>query len=157
MPTSLAATRPPEPVAGRARRPVDPPGACAPPAPATHLALRIAPGPDADALGEQLPRLWRARAAPRRGARRIELSIVETCGRSREERERDALRLLQAEAAGAPWAGERDTLRATLVSVDTDEHLLLLAAGSGAVAAGAVAAVVSELARLYPVAMLAMA
>ena len=80
-----------------------------------------------------------------RAASRVELSVVEICGRSSADRERDALRLLRTETP--PGAG---TLRATLVSLGPLEHLLMLAAGEQPAADGALALLAAELGRRDP-------
>lgn len=87
--------------------------------------MRLSAEVDADALVEDLARLWADAPSRTRAASRVELSVVETCGRSAADRERDALRLLHAEADGPPCTA---ALRATLVSLAAGEHLLLLAA-----------------------------
>jgi hypothetical protein len=80
----------------------------------------------------------------------VALSLVETCGRSRDARERDALRLLEAEASAWPVRAPGAVLRAVLVRLDRTDHLLLLAAPEARGAAGRLAAVAAEVARLYP-------
>ena len=117
------------------------------------LALRVSAGVDADRLAEELGRAWRATACARRSAPGIALSVVETCGRTPGERERDAMRLLADERhADRP----RGTLRATLVSLGAGDHLLLLAAAPGATALAALSAIAADLGRLYPVATIAL-
>ena len=115
--------------------------------PAPRVALRVSTMVDADVLAEDLARLWRETPCRMRAASRVELSVVETCGRSAADRERDALRLLHAEAEGPPCAA---ALRATLVSFAGGDHLLLLAASPKA-GAGALAALTDGLALRYPV------
>jgi hypothetical protein len=128
------------------------PGA-APPA-ACHL-LRLRTGSDADALREQLSRLCRQLpVGGRRATPAIALSVVETCGRNAADRERDALRLLDAEAQAPASAAPRQTLRATLVSIAPDEHLLLLAVAPDTAMRRLLSMLVAELARLYPAAAL---
>jgi hypothetical protein len=115
------------------------------------LALRLAGPVDADLLHEQLRRWWQAAVRRRPGAAAVALSRVESCARSRCEREHDALRLLRLEAdAGVPGES-RDGLRATLVSVDAAEHLLLLAVDPDAQSAAGLPAVCSALERQYRV------
>jgi hypothetical protein len=109
-----------------------------------ELLLRLPQSIDPDTLAAQLAALWRVATGRCPPAVRVEMSVVETCGRTRGERERDARRLLQAERGPRPRPG---SLRATLVSVDAHEHLLLLAAASGT---GALTTLVTELERLHP-------
>jgi hypothetical protein len=110
------------------------------------MALRLSAVIDADALVEDLARLWRDAPCRTRVASRVELSVVETCGRSAADRERDALRLLHAEADGPPCTA---ALRATLVTLAAGEHLLLLSASPKVGATGLVA-LADGLARRYP-------
>jgi hypothetical protein len=101
----------------------------------SSLTVRLRTDVDTDALREHLARLWCEQGGRRRARSGVELSVVETCGRSPGERERDALRLLGLEAASRRDAASGVPLRATLVSVDARDHLLLLAApaeGGGA-------------------------
>ena len=115
------------------------------------VALRLREPVDAELLREQIAAPWPGRGTRRAAARRIELSVVETCGRTPDERERDALRLLRAEADAA---GPMGLLRATLVRLSASEHLLLLTAVAGP--AEGLIALVNELGRLRPVSMLAL-
>lgn len=155
MPASLAAPDPIDAIraggthAAEALRPIASRDDAAP----VRVALRLAASIDAEALGDELARLWTERCALRRGAARVELSVVETCGRSPAERERDALRLLDAETRAVRPAG---TLRATLVSLGTRDHLLLLAAAPGALALQALGRTAADLERLYPLAAFAL-
>ncbi len=114
-------------------------------APASRIALRLSAHIDAEALCEQLAVLWRDALRRPRGGSGVELSIVEICGRSRGDRERDAIRLLRTETAPTACA-----LRATLVSLDPGEHLLMLAAAAHPGAVAPLAALVAELGRQYP-------
>ena len=110
-------------------------------------ALRLSGAPDARSLGEELERTWiEARGAHRAAA--FALSLVETCGRTRAERERDARRLLRLEA-DVPGLASRGRLRATLVGIDPQDHLLLLTG-----APDVLDAAVERLARRWPVAPL---
>jgi hypothetical protein len=118
------------------------------------LALRLSTGVDPERLADELGRAWRSLGSARREAAGVALSIVETCGRSADERERDALRVLSDERRAA---SPRGTLRATLVSLGSREHLLLLAAAPGATALQALAAIAEDLERLYPIATVALA
>jgi hypothetical protein len=118
------------------------------------LALRLSTGIDPERLAEELGRAWRSLGGTRRDAVGVALSIVETCGRDADERERDALRVLSDECRAA---NPRGTLRATLVSLGSREHLLLLAAAPGATALQALSAIVEDLERLYPIATVALA
>lgn len=113
--------------------------------PAPRVALRVSAEVDADVLVEDLAGLWRDALAHRRASSRVELSVVETCGRSAADRERDALRLLHAEVDGPPCAA---ALRATLVTLGAGEHLLLLAASAKLGQVG-LAALVDGLGRRY--------
>jgi hypothetical protein len=121
---------------------------------APALALRLSAGVDVDRLAEELGHAWRAVRGARRDAAGIALSVVETCGRTADERERDALRVLRDERHAA---GPRGTLRATLVSLGAGEHLLLLASAPGATALQALASIAEDLERLYPIATIALA
>jgi hypothetical protein len=120
---------------------------------ASALALRLSAGVDVDRLAEEIGRAWRSAAPARRDAADVALSVVETCGRTPGERERDALRVLRDERRAA---GSRGTLRATLVSLGAREHLLLLAAAPGTTALQALSAIAEDLERLYPVATVAL-
>jgi hypothetical protein len=120
---------------------------------APALALRLSAGVDVDRLAEEIARAWRAARPTRRDAADVALSVVETCGRTPGERERDALRVLRDERRAA---GPRGTLRATLVSLGAREHLLLLAAAPGTTALQALSAIAEDLERLYPVATVAL-
>ena len=112
---------------------------------APRIALRLSGQVDADALCERLAGIWREVLRRPRAASRVELSVVEICGRSSGDRERDALRLLRTETP--PGAG---ALRATLVSLGPLEHLLMLAAGEQPAAAGPLARLAAELGDRYP-------
>ena len=119
------------------------------------MALRIgaAAGVDAQRLSDELGRAWRARGGTRRDAPGVAMSIVETCGRTAADRERDALRLLDEERRAA---GPQGTLRATLVSLGAGDHLLLLAAAPGAAPPQALTTIVEDLGRMYPIATVAL-
>jgi hypothetical protein len=124
--------------------------------PAACRLLRLRTGTDADTLREQLSQLCRqlpggGRAAP---AMAMAVSVVETCGPSAADRERDALRVLDAEARTPGSAAPRRMLRATLVSVAPDEHLLLLAVAPDTAMQRLLSMLVGELSRLYPAAAL---
>lgn len=108
-------------------------------------------GLDLDALGADLHRLWQTIGASGRRAARIEVSCVESCAESREAREHDARRLIELEGAAHRGGGLANALRATLVRLDPGEYLLLLAAPAAASAA-ALAQLVGELSRQYPLA-----
>lgn len=112
---------------------------------APRIALRLSGQVDADALCERLAGIWREVLRRPRAASRVELSVVEICGRSSGDRERDALRLLRTETP--PGAG---ALRATLVSLGPLEHLLMLAAGEQPTAVGPLAMLAAELGHRYP-------
>jgi len=112
--------------------------------------LRLRTGADADALREQLAGLCRQLPGGGRAAPAIAVSVVETCGRNAADRERDALRLLDAEAHTACMATTRPTLRATLVSIAPGEHLLLLTVAPDAAMERLLARMVGELRRLHP-------
>jgi len=134
------------------------------PALASHrIALRLQAGVDADLLVAQLRELCTAEPgqAQKLGCSRqtgVALSVVETCGRSRAARERDAFRLVEIESCD--WGNlqrsnsSREPLRATLVSVDTYDHFLLLDAPL-ARGRALLEAITIGLGRLYPVAALA--
>jgi hypothetical protein len=109
---------------------------------APRIALRLSGQVDADALCDRLAGIWREVLRRSRAASRVELSVVEICGRSSADRERDALRLLRTETP--PGAG---ALRATLVSLGPLEHLLMLAAGEQQAPGGPLARLAAELAR----------
>jgi hypothetical protein len=134
-------------------RPAPAPPRHAPAGSAPALALRIGAGVDPDRLGVELRRAWRDAGGTRRDATGVALSIVESCGRTPTERERDALRLLDDERRAA---GPHGTLRATLVGLRPAEHLLLLALAPGAAAPQALPAIAEALARRYPVATVAL-
>jgi hypothetical protein len=112
---------------------------------ARRIALRLSGQVDADALCERLAGIWREVLRRPRAASRVELSVVEICGRSSGDRERDALRLLRTETP--PGAG---ALRATLVSLGPLEHLLMLSAGEQPTAVGPLAMLAAELGLRYP-------
>ncbi|RPH43149.1 MAG: hypothetical protein EHM87_14675 [Burkholderiales bacterium] len=112
---------------------------------ASRIALRLSALVDADALCERLAGIWRDALRRPRGASGVELSVVEICGRTRGDRERDALRLLRTETAPTACA-----LRATLVSLDPHEHLLMLTAAAHPAVVGPLAALAAELGRQYP-------
>jgi hypothetical protein len=134
------AARPPEPQAGH--RPTERPDA-------PHLTVRLKTALDIDALGEHLVRTWRAQGGRRRPGPVVELSIVETCGRTPAEREQDAQRLLRLEARGCGRGAAGVPLRATLVSLDRSDHLLLLATSDEGGAA-LLHPLVTELSLTYP-------
>jgi hypothetical protein len=115
------------------------------------MALRLSATLDPDLLREQLGVCWQASGGRRRDRSTFAMSVVESCARSRQARERDALRLLALEAADAPAFEGRDFLRATLVSLDAAEHLLLLAVAPKECTAALLRHLVDELARRYPV------
>jgi hypothetical protein len=131
-----------------------------------RIALRLQAGVDVDLLAAQLRELCTTEPGPRGqahalGGRRqtaVALSVVETCGRSRAARERDALRLVELESRDAGDLqrsdSSREPLRATLVSVDTFDHLLLLDAPL-ARGRALLEAITTGLGLLYPVAALA--
>lgn len=125
------------------------PGTAGPPG-AACLLLRLRTATDPDALADQLSRLCRQLPGGRRAAPAMAVSVVQTCGRSAAERERDALRLLETEARATRCATSRPTVRATLVSIGADEHLLLLAVAPDAAMERLLATLAGELARLYP-------
>jgi hypothetical protein len=135
-------------------------------APTSHrIALRLQAGVDADLLAAQLRELCTAepspsgRAPPLGGSRQtaVALSVVETCGRSRAARERDALRLVELESRDCDDLqrsdSPREPLRATLVSVDTFDHFLLLDAPL-ARGRALLEAITTGLGQFYPVAAL---
>ena len=131
-----------------------------------RIALRLQAGVDVDLLAAQLRELCITESGPRGqahplGGRRptaVALSVVETCGRSRAARERDALRLVELESRDAGdlqrCDNPREPLRATLVSVDTFDHLLLLDAPL-ARGRALLEAITAGLGQLYPVAAVA--
>jgi hypothetical protein len=131
---------------------------------ASHrIALRLQAGVDADLLAAQLRDLCTAESgqAQRLGRSRqtgVALSVVETCGRSRAARERDAFRLVEIESRDCADLqrsnSPREPLRATLVSVDTFDHFLLLDAPL-ARGRALLEAITIGLGLLYPVAALA--
>jgi hypothetical protein len=135
--------------AGPAARPPDPqPGWCPPERPdASHLTVRLKTALDVDALGEHLVRTWRRQGGRRRAGPVVELSVVETCGRNPAEREQDARRLLRLEARGCGRGAAGAALRATLVSLDSRDHLLLLATSD---AGALLRPLVAELSLAYP-------
>jgi hypothetical protein len=101
----------------------------------SRCTVRLRADVDTDALREQLARLWREHGGRCRARSAVAMSVVETCGRSTGERERDAMRLLGLEAATRCDAGAGLPLRATLVSIEARYHLLQLTApaeGGGA-------------------------
>jgi len=121
------------------------------------LCLRTAPdtpgcsdraGVDIDTLGQQLRASWIARTAGVRRPVRVEVSCVESCAETRQERERDARRLIELESDAHRGGGLAQSLRATLVSLDPGEYLLLLAAPAAASAA-TLAGLIDELAKHY--------
>jgi hypothetical protein len=112
------------------------------------LTVRLAARIDVDALGEHLVRLWRQQGGGGRAGPVVELSVVETCGRSPAERERDALRVLQAESLEHARAPGTVPLRATLVSLGTHDHLLRLAVPADA--AALLGRLVAHLSQAYP-------
>jgi hypothetical protein len=116
---------------------------------AASLALRLPEPVDAELLREQIAALWPRGGTRGTRSRRIELSVVETCGRTPDEREHDALRLLRAEA---DTPGPMGLLRATLVRLSASEHLLLLTAV--ATPSDGLIALASELGRLRTVSAL---
>lgn len=119
--------------------------------PAGHaLALRLHASIDAEQLREQLRRWWQPPTCRRRSTPSVMLSVVETCARSRQDRERDALKLLRLEADAHPRGEPHEGLRATLVSLDATEHLLLLVVDPGAASAAGLPALSSALAHHYP-------
>jgi hypothetical protein len=124
-------------------------------APCATRALRLTDAVDADALAEQLERLWRAATGRRGPGARVALSVAEPCARTRAERERDAMRLLNAETDRSDGARSIGTLFATLVCLGAREHLLLLVSTAGGHSTDALAATVEGLARLYPLAAIA--
>lgn len=113
-----------------------------------RVALRVT-GPQASAFPEALPALWRAVTGGRAARARIELSVVETCGRSCDDRQRDALRLLQAEADTVAGTRSRAALRATVVRIDAREQWVMLAAHPDRDTRDAVDRLVAELAGRY--------
>jgi hypothetical protein len=134
---------------------------------ASHrIALRLQAGVDADLLVAQLRELCTAEPGPagrtpplgRSRQTAVALSVVETCGRSRAARERDAFRLFETESrecGDLPRTDDaREPLRATLVSLDAFDHLLLL---NAPLASGRalLETITAGLGLLYPVAALA--
>ncbi len=131
-----------------------------------RIALRLQAGVDADLLAAQLRDLCTAeqgqhgQAQPLGGSRptAVALSVVETCGRSRAARERDAFRLFETESRESGdlprTDSAREPLRATLVSVDAFDHLLLLDAPL-ARGRALLETITTGLGLLYPVAALA--
>ena len=132
-----------------------------------RITLRLQAGVDADLLAAQLRELCTAepsglgRVPPLGRSRQtaVALSVVETCGRSRAARERDALRLVELESRDRPDLqrsdSPREPLRATLVSVDTFDHFLLLDAPL-ARGRALLEAITTGLGQFYPVAALAL-
>jgi hypothetical protein len=132
-----------------------------------RITLRLQAGVDADLLAAQLRELCTAepsglgRVPPLGRSRQtaVALSVVETCGRSRAARERDALRLVELESHDRADLqrsdSPREPLRATLVSVDTFDHFLLLDAPL-ARGRALLEAITTGLGRFYPVAALAL-
>ena len=132
-----------------------------------RITLRLQAGVDADLLAAQLRELCTAepsglgRVPPLGRSRQtaVALSVVETCGRSRAARERDALRLVELESRDLPDLqrsdSPREPLRATLVSVDTFDHFLLLDAPL-ARGRALLEAITTGLGQFYPVAALAL-
>lgn len=132
-----------------------------------RITLRLQAGVDADLLAAQLRELCTAepsglgRVPPLGRSRQtaVALSVVETCGRSRAARERDALRLVELESHDRADLhrsdSPREPLRATLVSVDTFDHFLLLDAPL-ARGRALLEAITTELGQFYPVAALAL-
>jgi hypothetical protein len=117
------------------------------PAPA-RVALRVT-GPEAGAFPEALPALWRAVSGGGRTRARIELSVVETCGRCGDDRQRDALRLLRAEANAVAGSVRGAALRATVVRIDAREQWVMLAAQPDRATREAVDRLVAELATRF--------
>jgi len=138
---------------------IRPAGRPAPPAAlAAHsgaLALRLSAPLDPDHLREHLAACWQATGGRRRDRSTFTLSVVESCARSRHARERDALRLLALEAANAPACDDRDRLRATLVSLEASEHLLLLSVAPKACTSALLRSLADELARRWPISVVA--
>ncbi len=145
MNPSLAPPSPPSSPRGATAAPRCEDGCGPDGAEAPRIALRLSGQVDADALCERLAGIWREVLRRPRAATRVELSVVEICGRSSGDRERDALRLLRTETP--PGAG---ALRATLVSLGPLEHLLMLAAGEQPTAVGPLAMLAAELGHRYP-------
>lgn len=113
------------------------------------LALRVGVSIDLDALTADLRRLWLARSDSNRRQSKVEFSVVEPCAGTRAERERDAMRLLELESAAHRGGGLAMSLRATLVTLDPDDHLLLVAAPAST-STSSLHALVDELAALHP-------
>lgn len=103
---------------------------------------------DIDTLGQQLRQWWVTQTAGVRRPVRVEVSCVESCAETRHERERDARRLIELEGDAHRAGGLSQSLRATLVSLDPGEYLLLLAAPAAASAA-TLAGLVEELSQHY--------
>jgi len=131
---------------GQAREPVGMVILSRPMAQCASLALRV-DGSDIEHLALRLQQAWRrawhhegARQAPQRhlqttgaldsieAAPPIDLSIVEPLAATREDRERDALRLLDIEGSAFQGGRLMNRLRATLVRIDASESILLLVA-----------------------------
>lgn len=116
--------------------------------PATSVAMRLT-GIDADTLAARLVGLWQGAVGDRRPGLRIDVSLVETCGRSGAEREHDARRLLRAEATGVSACACGCAMRATLVRLEPMEHLVLLACAPDVRAREGLSRVSEELARRH--------
>jgi hypothetical protein len=119
-----------------------------PATPARAVAMRLT-GVDADALAAELVGLWQGAVGGHRQALRIDVSLVETCGRSGADRERDARRLLRAEVDEAAACACGCAMRATLVRLEPLEHLVLLACAPDVRALDALGRVGHELTRRH--------
>ena len=117
-------------------------------APATAVAMRLT-GVDADALAEELVGLWQGAVGRHRPALRVDVSLVETCGRSGAERERDARRLLRAEVDEAAACACGCAMRATLVRLEPLEQMVLLTCAPDVRALDALGRIAEELARRH--------
>lgn len=131
----------------RARDPVGMVILSRPMAQCASLALRV-DGSDTEHLSWRLQQAWhrawhregpgdhakvpldpgRNAADDLRRAPPIDLSVVEPLAATREDRERDALRLLDLEGSAFQGGRLMNRLRATLVRVDATESILLLVA-----------------------------
>ena len=105
-------------------------------------------GLDIDTLAQTLRTTWSTHGCAGRRPVRVEVSCVESCAETRDEREQDARRLIDLESSAHRGGGLAQSLRATLVRLDPGDYLLLLAAPAAA-SAVALSALIDELSRSY--------
>ena len=113
------------------------------------LALRLGALTNLESIRADLHRLWLSRSKANRRLSRVEFSVVEPCAGTRAEREQDAMRLLALESSAHRGGDLAASLRVTLVTLDPDDHLLLVAAPASTTAA-VLRGLIEELAQLHP-------